>query len=197
MNPFAVVKQFEQAICEYTGAPNAVCVNSCTAALFLCCKLLRVKTVHLPKRTYVSVPMSVLHAGGKVHWTDHEWEGKYQLWPYPIWDCARLFTSKMYQAGTFMCVSFHASKTLGIEQGGAILHSAPPATDRYLRRLRFDGRTEGVAVKDDNIRDLGYHCYMSPSVAAQGLLKIYSLPKHNEPIPNDQYPDLSLMECFR
>ena len=95
-----------------------------------------------------------------------------------------------------ICVSFHASKTLGIEQGGAILLDDAQAA-QWLRRARFDGRTEGVAPKDDTFNQIGWHCYMNPSTAAQGLLKIHSLPKHNEPIPNDDYPDLSQMEIFR
>ena len=95
-----------------------------------------------------------------------------------------------------MCLSFHASKTLGLEQGGAILHDNPQA-DVWFRRMRFDGRTEGVAPKDDNFREIGYHCYMNPSTAAQGILRLHSLPRHNAPLPNDPYPDLSLMEIFK
>lgn len=102
----------------------------------------------------------------------------------------------MYSSSGFVCVSFQASKILGIEQGGAILHSNPEA-DVWFRRARFDGRTEGVAPKDDRFDMVGYHCYLSPSVAAQGLLKLYSLPKHNEDLPNDDYPDLSEIEIFQ
>lgn len=35
MNPFQVVKDFERALCEYTGAPYAVTTTSCTMALLL------------------------------------------------------------------------------------------------------------------------------------------------------------------
>jgi len=63
--------------------------------------------------------------------------------------------------------------------------------------MRFDGRTEGVAPISDNFREIGYHCYMSPDVASRLLLKLYSLPKHNDPLPNDDYPDLSEMEIFK
>ena len=94
------------------------------------------------------------------------------------------------------CVSFHASKTLGIEQGGAILHNNPEA-DEWLRRARFDGRKSGVAPQDDKDIILGWHAYMNPSTAAALILKLYSLPKHNEPLPNDPYPDLSTLEVFK
>ena len=95
-----------------------------------------------------------------------------------------------------LCLSFHASKTLGDTQGGAILHDSPEA-DAWLRRARFDGRAEGVAPKDDTFTFAGWHCYMSPDIAARLLWKLASLPRHNEPLENDDYPDLSTMECFK
>jgi dTDP-4-amino-4,6-dideoxygalactose transaminase len=195
VSPFRVVRDFESALCEYTGAPYAVTVNSCTMALLLACVWHRVQTVEIPRRTYVSVPMSIIHAGGKVAFCDENWTGSYQLKPYPIRDSARRFTSGMYGGG-MVCVSFHASKILGIEQGGAILHDSHDA-DAWLRRARFDGRTEGVRPADDVIDTLGWHCYLSPSVAAQGLLKLHSLPRHNADLPNDDYPDLSVIEVFQ
>ena len=201
MNPYKVVQDFEASIGEYTGAPYVVAVNSCTMALFLCLKALssrfgKVGTVEIPRRTYVSVPMSILHAGGRVSFRNDEWRGSYRLSPYPIYDSARRFTRGMYVRGNFIRVSFHASKILGIEQGGAILHDDVEA-DKWLRKARFDGRTEGVAPKDDTFDMLGWHCYMNPSTAAQGLLKIYSLPYDNSDLPNDDYPDLSTMEIFK
>ena len=195
MNPHNVTRDFEKALCEYTGAPYAVAVNSCTMALLLACKYVGVEEVTIPKRTYVSVPMSIKLAGGKVKFENRRWRGAYQLKPYPIWDSARRFTSGMFKGG-FWCVSFHASKILGVEQGGAILHDSKDA-DYWLRRLRFDGRSEGIAPKDDNFPVIGYHCYLSPSVAAQGILKLYSLPKRNADLKNDPYPDLSKIEIFK
>lgn len=224
-NPHQVSRDFERAIAEYTGAPYVVAVNSCTAALTLAVAWhlkyrrpmqgdltgkpdrLRTSTeIEIPKRTYISVPMAIIHAGGKPVFRDESWIGSYQLKPLPVWDSARHFSSDMYyrpkhggrmihQRGDMVCLSFHASKTLGIEQGGAILHDNPEA-DIWFRKARFDGRTEGVAPKDDQFDMIGWHAYMNPSTAAQGLLKLHSLPKHNEPLPNDDYPDLSKLEIF-
>lgn len=192
---FQVVRDFERAVADYCGAPYCVTVNSCTNALFLACKYLKVQDVTLPKKTYVSVPMAVLHAGGRVRFDVVGWRGSYRLEPYEIYDSARRFTSGMYRGG-FECVSFHWSKILGIQQGGAILHDDPEA-DVWFRKARFDGRTEGVAPKDDKITMLGYHCYMSPEIAAEGLVRLSHLPRHNEDLPNSDYPDLSKMEVFR
>lgn len=211
-NPYNVVKDFEAALCEYTGAPYAVTVNSCTMALLLAVKwhlskkpitglifgkeYTRPEKIEIPKRTYVSVPQSIIHAGGYPTFHDEQWLGEYQLRPIPVWDSARRFTSEMYRPGDFQCVSFHASKILGDTQGGAILHDNPEA-DAWFRKARFDGRTEGVAPKDDTFDMVGFHCYMSPDVAARLLLKLSVLPKHNDPLPNDDYPDLSLIKAFQ
>ncbi len=217
-NPHQVVKDFEAAIGEYTGAPYVVCVNSCTMALLLAvkwhlrnigwyCAGDKRLNVEIPKRTYVSVPQSIIHAGGRPTFRDKEWSGFYRLAPLLVWDSARWFSSEMYRTitefdpgthstGGMVCLSFHASKTLGLEQGGAILLDDPEA-DAWLRRARFDGRTEGVAPKDDHFDMVGWHCYLNPSTAAQGILRLHSLPRHNAPLPNDPYPDLSQMEIFK
>jgi hypothetical protein len=164
-------------------------------ALLLALKWHRPQVVYCPKRTYVSVPMSILHARHLVVFEDYMWVGQYQLEPLPVWDSARLFTHGMYEGG-FQCVSFHWSKTLAIGQGGAILHDNPEA-DEWFRRMRFDGRTEGVAPKDEKDFLLGYHAYMSPRDAAEGLSRLAILPEHNDPLPNDDYPDLSEFEIFK
>lgn len=208
-----VTREFERALCEYTGARHCVAVNSCTMAILLACAWWRRQhnlgvepTLEIPKRTYVGVPMSVRHAGCRVQFVDRDWEGAYQLMPSPVWDSARWLTRDLYRAldgktkataaHALVCLSFHATKTLGIEQGGAIL-CHDDETAAWLRRARFDGRTEGLAVADDTIRELGWHCYMNPSTAAQGLMRMAGLPKYNSPLPNSDYPDLSTMEAFR
>lgn len=201
-NPHQVTKDFEAALCKYTGAKYAVAVNSCTMALTLAVAWHVGSApwgrlpITIPKHTYVSVPQAILHAGARPAFEERSWRGMYRLSPIPVWDCARWFTGGMYFPGAFLCVSFHASKTLGLEQGGAILHDNPEA-DAWFRRARFDGRAEGVAPKDDTGIILGWHCYMNPSTAAQGILKLHSLPRHNDPLPNDDYPDLSTLEVFK
>lgn len=200
-NPFKVVAEFEAALCEYTGAPYAVAVNSCTMALLLAVKHEMTnyhypRIISIPKRTYVSVPMSIIHAGGKVRFRNEKWSGLYRLEPLPVWDCARYFTQDMYMPGQLMCVSFHTTKILGDTQGGAILTDNEQAYN-WLKRMRFDGRTEGVPPHLDAITEIGYHCYLSPDVAARLLHKLSVLPKVNAPLPNDHYPDLSSFEVFK
>lgn len=218
-NPFQVVRDFEAELCRYTGAPFAVTTTSCTAALLLAVAWhLQAKQWHfgdfpsgkinIPKRTYVGVPMSIIHAGGRPTFRDEDWVGAYQLKPLPVWDCARIFTAGMYshqeealRKGMMQCVSFHWGKTLGIQQGGAILHDDPDA-DRWLRMARFDGRQEGVAPKDQKDWIVGWHAYMAPETAAAGLVRLAGLPKTNKPMPwgpgtDSDYPDLSQMSIFQ
>lgn len=196
-NPFAVVKQFEADLCEYTGAPHAVTTTSCTMALLLACVYHKVGEVEIPKFTYVGVPQSILNAGGTVKFSDEDWEGFYQLKPYPIVDSARWISSGMYSgfAGQMVCLSFHWNKQLGIQQGGAILTDDAEAA-AMLRRMRFDGRTEGVPpARDEFVR--GFHAYMAPEVAALGVMKLALLPKINSALPKDPYPDLSKAAIFQ
>jgi hypothetical protein len=54
-----------------------------------------------------------------------------------------------------------------------------------------------VAPPDDDFDFVGWHCYMNPSTAAQALLRLYSLPRENAPLANDDYPDLSRLKAFR
>lgn len=202
MKPFDIVKGFEDALCEYTGARYAVTTTSCTTALLL--SLLwarhswRVPTdrIVIPKKTYIGVPMSILNAGYKVGFDDIEWRGEYSLYPLPIWDSARRLTSGMYRPGCFQCLSFHWSKILSVGQGGAILLDDEDAYE-WLKRARFDGRTEGVPAKKDVPEAPGFHAYMMPRDAAEGLTRLGLLPEHNDDLPNSDYPDLSLIPLFQ
>lgn len=210
-NPYQVVKDFEKVLCEYTGAPFCVATTSCTMALLLAvrCSIrasLDVRPyIEIPKRTYIGVPMSIIHAGGWPVFRDEAWCGSYQLKPLPVYDSARWLTTDLYnivarlgdQRGSGMvCLSFHWTKTLAIGQGGAILLDDPEA-DLWLRRARFDGRREGVPASLDTFDMLGWHAYMSPRDAAEGLSRLAVLPEHNDPLTNSDYPDLSNIELFQ
>ena len=200
--PYEITRRFERALCEYTGARYAVAVNSGTAALLLAVEfclesgIAISSNVNIPRKTYASVPCAIKRAGCGLSWRDEDWRGAYQLKPLPVWDSARRFTSGMYVPGQFQCVSFAAAKILGAEQGGAILHDNAEA-DAWFRRMRFDGRTEGVGPLEDTFDLVGHHCIMIPSVAATLLVRLHHLPKHNEDLPFHEYPDLSKHKAFQ
>lgn len=189
-NAYDVVRLFEARVAAYCGAPLAVALHSCSDALEGCCRYLRVGEVCLPRRTYVSVPAAVLHAGGRLRWRDEEWRGMYRLDPYPVWDAALRFTAGMYVPGELVCVSFHAKKALPIGQGGAVL-TDDPAAAAWLRRWRYSGRRECPLADDPlDFPEIGRNCYMGPPAAARGLMLLDLLPPSNPDRPNT-HPDVS------
>jgi dTDP-4-amino-4,6-dideoxygalactose transaminase len=197
-----VTRAFERALCEYTGAKYAVTTTSCTMAIQIACAYWRDLpseswAVSMPKRSYVGVPAAILNAGfDRIVFKDIEWSGEYIISPLPVFDSARRFTSGMFKHGMMQCLSFHASKILGDSQGGCILHNIDEA-DAWLRRARFDGRTEGADPKTDQVQWPSWHAYLSPDVAARLLWRLSVLPMHNADLPNSDYPDLSTMEAFK
>ena len=195
-NPYKIVKMFEEEVAHYTGAPFAVATNSCTNALLLCCEYLQVKEVTIPAQTYLSVPQSILHAGGTVKFEEKKWKGIYQLKPYPIYDAAKRFTSGMYFPGNYMCLSFHIKKHLKIGKGGMILTDDFDAY-QWFKKGRYEGRSE-VKYHEDDIEINGWNAYMTPEQAARGLMLMQNYPHHNEDIPEDPpYRDLREFEIFK
>ena len=178
-NPYGIVREFERAVAEYTGAPYAVSVDSCTNALFLCCKYLQVGEVEIPSETYLSVPMSIIHAGGTVVFDKrrNDWKGLYRLKPYNLYDAAKRFHGGMYIEGSMMCLSFHIKKHLKLGKGGMILTDNGMAA-QWFRKARYEGRGE-KPYKEDSITELGWNMYMTPEQAAHGLALMQNMPKHN------------------
>lgn len=199
-NPYNIVKMFEEEVSLYTGAPYAISVDSCTNALFLVCKYLKVKEVTIPSKTYLSVPMSIINSGGEVVFdtnpkTNH-WSGIYQLKPYPIYDAAKRFTSNMFIDNSFMCLSFHIKKNLGIGKGGMILTDDLDAAN-WFKKARYEGRSEKY-YKEDNIDSIGWNMYMTPQDAAQGLCLMQNYPKHkSDQDEMNGYRDLTEFEIFK
>jgi dTDP-4-amino-4,6-dideoxygalactose transaminase len=199
-NPFKVVQMFEEEIADYTGSKFAVSVDNCTNAIFLVCKYLNVKEVTIPSKTYLSVPQSIIHAGGEVIFDKrnetNDWAGIYQLKPYPIYDAAKRFTSNMYIPNTFMCLSFHIKKTLKISKGGMILTDDENAV-KWFKKARYEGRSEKLYHEDD-IDMLGWNMYMTPQQASHGLSLMQNIPSHNADLgENDGYRDLTEFTVFK
>ena len=194
-NPYNIVKMFEEEVAEYTGAPYAISVDSCTNAIFLCCKYLNVREVTIPKKTYLSVPMSIIHSGSEVVFEDREWSGTYKLEPYPIFDSAKRFTSDMYIPGSYMCLSFHIKKLLPLGKGGMILTDNKFAAE-WFRKARYEGRSEKNYHEDD-IDMLGWNMYMTPQQASHGLALMQNYPEHMKDLgENNGYRDLSKFKVF-
>jgi dTDP-4-amino-4,6-dideoxygalactose transaminase len=190
-NPHQIVKWFEEEVAHYTGAPHAVSVDSCTNAIRMCCEYVGVQEVTIPSKTYVSVPQSIMQAGGTVSLEDFEWEGIYQLKPYQIYDAAKRFTSNMYIEGTLMCLSFGIKKNLKMGKGGMILTDNAEAVEA-LKKLRWSGRHEATPMGEDDIETMGYNSYITPEWAARGLMLLSVYPEnHDDQSEPGGYPDLA------
>lgn len=200
-NAYDVVRQFEEAVAEFAGAKYGVAVESGTAALFLSIQyMVRVKgykgDVFIPKRTYPSVPCSIMHAGLSVRFHDEAWKGVYKLDSLPIIDAALRFRRGMYQPGTMYCLSFHAKKILPIGRGGMILTNSKSQAD-WIKRARFDGRPESPLDKGEIT--FGWNMYMTPEQAARGLMLLQANPGNSPDLDSkaQNYPDLSKISAYK
>ena len=219
-NPYKIVKMFEEEIADYTGAPFAVAVDSCTNALFLSLMYMRHldekwhqfankpdstidiqpmgHEIFIPSKTYLSVPMSIIHAGFEPVFNTamNNWSGIYRLKPYHIYDAAKRLTSDMYIGGSFMCLSFHIKKSLSIGKGGMILCDDINAVE-WFKKARYEGRSE-KSYDEDNIGMLGWNMYMTPQEAAHGLALMQNYPEHVRDMgENNGYKDLTENKIFR
>ena len=205
MNPHSITAAFEEALCDYTGAPYCVTVDNESNALFMALKHegIEGKEISIPSHTYPSVPCEIIWAGGKVVFEDSPrlLKGAYQLKPTNVIDSALHFTGDMYIPGTFMCLSFTGQwKHLRIGKGGAIL------TDNYaaylwFKRFRYSGRRE-CSYHDDNLDMLGKNYYLPhilASIGLQQLLGFYNQDGTKKVMPDIElpYPDLSKFSIYK
>jgi dTDP-4-amino-4,6-dideoxygalactose transaminase len=191
MNEYNLVKYFEDLISEYSGSKYAISVDSCTSALFLSLMYRNVKDkeVVIPKKTYISVPCSIIHAGGKVVFKNIQWKGIYEIQPVSVIDSALRFTQNMYIPGSLYCLSFHMKKHLKIGKGGMILTDDRNAY-KWLKLARYNGR-EGKDYMKETFKMIGWNMYMTPEEASRGIRIFKTLPSNNRDIANN-YQDLSL-----
>ena len=202
-HPWDAVDLFERTVAEYAGSKFAVAVDNCTDALFLCLKYLECHLkddiIKIPKKTYVSIPMTIHNAGCRYKFEDVEWSGAYRLDPYPIYDSALRLTKGMYVEGTFQCLSFHRKKILKLTKGGMILTDDQNAAE-WFKEVRAKGRHphENKLYKDEIFNTMGWNMYLAPEYAAQGYLIFKDLPEYNAAAGGSEtYTDLSAQEILK
>ena len=115
---FDVVKNFENAIAKFFGAPHAVAVDSCTHSIELCLRYKDIKKIILPNRTYLSIAFLAQKIGIDLEWKDEDWIDYYFLGGTNIIDAAVLWKKDGYISGTLMCLSFQYQKHLSLGRGG-------------------------------------------------------------------------------
>jgi dTDP-4-amino-4,6-dideoxygalactose transaminase len=194
---FEYVTEFENQIAEFFGSPYAVATDSCTHALELCLRHTEKDNITIPKRTYVSVPMTCVKLGLNWNWRDEEWSDYYYLGFTNIIDAAVLWGENTYIPDTFMCLSFQFRKHLNLGRGGAILLQNKSDYDT-LKKMSYDGRDLSRPWAEQDIDTMGYHYYMTPEVAKIGI----ELLNERKKIPGKKwshrdYPNLSQMSVFK
>tara|TARA_R110002110_G_scaffold31794_1_gene111412 strand:- start:394 stop:894 length:501 start_codon:yes stop_codon:yes gene_type:complete len=157
--------------------------------------------IRIPAKTYVSVPMQIMHAGCTAKFEDVEWSGVYQMKPYPLYDSAVRWRKGMFVGGddSLQVISFQIKKRIPIGRGGVILMDSKEAYD-WLNLARYDGRDLSLPYNHpEHFKAIGYHMYMTPEDAARGIML---MDKVGEDIYEDTgssktYPDISGMKIFR
>lgn len=194
---FKPINDFEKEIAKFFGSPYAVATDCCTHGIELCLRMKKVNYYTVPKRTYLSVPFLANKLGIKFDWRDEEWKDYYYLGETNIIDAAVLWRRNSYIPGTFMNLSFQYRKHLSLGRGGMILTDNEEAAI-MLKKMSYDGRLPDIPWREQNINVFGYHYYMTPEVAKNGLLK---LPEAIKTEPKKwkvtDWPDLTKMEIFK
>jgi dTDP-4-amino-4,6-dideoxygalactose transaminase len=187
---FEKIKQFEESLAEFTGAPYVVMTDCCTHAIELCLRYERAKEVVMTPYTYLSIPMTMHKLGIKYYFKEEEWIGEYQFHGTRIWDSARKLEKNMYRSGQIQCLSFGHDKPLHIGRGGAIILDDKAAYDALIC-MRYDGRDLNIKpwISQKEFR-VGYHYKPTPEEAVQGLALLEGLKEHCPPPKQVLYPDL-------
>lgn len=192
---FESVTNFEKEIAKFFGSPFSIAVDSCTHGIELSLRYTGEKEILVPKRTYLSIPFLANKMGLDLFWKDEQWVDYYYL-THNIIDAAVLWKKDSYIPGTFMGLSFQYQKHLSLGRGGMILTDNKEAAIQ-LKKMSYDGRLPNIPWREQNIDTYGYHYYMTPETAENGLNK---LPKAIETEPKQwvvtDWPDLTEMKIF-
>ena len=192
---FEAVSRFESEISSFFGAPYGVAVDCCTHGLELCLRQTQASSISVPKNTYISVPFLANKLDIQLNWREEDWVDYYFLTPEVV-DAAVLWRESSYIPGTFMCLSFQFQKHLSLGRGGIILTDNEDSA-KELKKMSYDGTAFDTPWREQNIKTIGYHYYMTPETAQNGLDK---LPAAIEATPRDwvidDWPDLTRMEVF-
>ncbi|MDC1010437.1 DegT/DnrJ/EryC1/StrS family aminotransferase [Flavobacteriaceae bacterium] len=194
---FEKIELFEKKVANFFGAPYGIAVDCCTHGIELCLRQQSIKSITVPKRTYLSIPMLASKLNIKLKWKDEDWKDYYYIGDTNIIDAAVLWRKNSYVENTFMCISFQFQKHLSLGRGGIIL------TDNIdsaleLKKMSYDGRDPQIPWRIQNIENLGYHYYMNPEIAEIGLQKldkaIITKPKQWS---IKEWPDLTKLDVFK
>lgn len=203
----AVIELFERTVARYVGAAYGIAVSSNTNGIFLALQYLLHRgrlqagsAIDVPRRTYLSVPMSIIHAGFKIRFVNTPWRGYYRLAPTNIYDAATAFFRNMCadHPRAMFVLSFQYRKSLPIGKGGMIMTNDKQARD-YLVKARFNGRPSAGGKP----AFIGWNMYLTPEQAGRGLTLLEGMDLKNSKITSTRfsdgsssYPDISAWKIW-
>jgi dTDP-4-amino-4,6-dideoxygalactose transaminase len=197
---FEIVDNFEKIIAEYFGSPYCVAVDSCTHGIELCLRLKPPTCVlKIPTRTYISIPFTLMKLDIPWTWISENWQDYYYLHGTNIIDAAVLWKNNSYIPNTMMCLSFQNKKHLPLGRGGAILLDNIDDFN-FLKSMSYDGRklNDNTPWYNQDISSIGYHYYMTPEMASDGIKKFNSVKdKPAKKWSYIDYPNLPDMSVFK
>jgi dTDP-4-amino-4,6-dideoxygalactose transaminase len=183
---FDKIRQFEQALAAYTGAPYVIMTDCCTHAIELCLRHERPGNLEFTAYTYLSIPMLMHKLSIPYQLISEDWTGEYRFHGSRVWDSARRLERGMYRSGQMQCLSFGHGKPLQIGRGGAILLDDARAYDVMIQQ-RYDGRDLNILPwQQQKTFRVGYH-YRPTIEEAEQALEL--LPLVQEAPRYVEYPD--------
>lgn len=197
MVSYKTVLEFESKLADFFGSKFAVCTDSCTHGIEICLRYKKYNNIVCPTQTYLSIPMTLIKLNLEWEWKDIPWNDFYTLGNTNIIDGANHWQKNGYVKDSFMCISFQFKKPLSLGRGGAIL--CDNETDYIeLKKMTHDGRDpfSDSSWKEHQISTIGYHYYMIPEIAKQGLDKMDQVKKIKT-WTQDDYPFLTNFEVFK
>ena len=193
---FDIVNKFESEVANFFGSPYAIAVDSCTHGIELSLRYCNVKSINVPKHTYISIPFLSKKLNLGLDWRNQNWKDFYYL-SNSVIDAAVLWKPNSYIPKTFMSISFQYQKHLSLGRGGIILTDNEEASIQ-LKKMSYDGRLPNIPWREQNIDTMGYHYYMTPETAQMGLDKLpQAIIKEPRQWEVSDWPDLSQMEIFK
>jgi len=192
------VQELEEKWAKFTGAKYAVAVNSCTSALDVACRLIKLPNpVKVSAFTFVSSALAPLNAGYKIKFVDIDkkslctkkadiqvmYAGN-QFGEGKIYDMAHSGGAK--HKGLISCWSFHAVKNLPAGDGGMITMNDKTLYER-AKALAWCGidkstfqRTGKKYNWDYDINVAGLKAHMNDITAVIALEQLKSLKENNK-----------------
>lgn len=201
-DPRDIVDICENKIAAFFGAKYCITTDCCSHAIFLSLQYLKefgelapYEDIVIPKHTYISVPMQIIHAGLHVRFKDIKWRGYYNLGNTRVIDAAVMWKRNSYINASLMCLSFQIKKNIPTGKMGAIL-TDDFETYEWLKLASYDGRDLTTPYNsEEHVHMIGWHMYATPEDCARTIILMDRITTEGCYMGDENYTDVS--EIFK